>query len=1325
MPPGSLKERPGYAPDNKDDELNPANRPSSGDYEGTEKSEKPWQPEGYDEPYQGDKTARPNLGLSEKTAQPSDGISSSGLSKPESALASPSPINTSKLSVPTKGMNKILIRGVTRKQASYAGGGMGLVACFIALYMAGASLYLVHLKNYLTGSNNQYNSTISRQMQRRRVNSSLKILKKVSQKMQITKFAQKAEKAGFEVVMEGGVVKSLKKDGAELILGKSTRELTKDVKNLGKTPAGRAFLNSYDEVSREFGARFMGPVTKRSVYKKILGISVFIDWIGARQLARAGPDGVDELADVGTKGAMGDFLLNANETERLVVQNLTAEDLARVLDIDPNDPNAFKPGTTVDDLFNDYTNEASEYIKARTGSAGSLVERGAGEADRPRIDAVLGEADTLIRTADETSEGAFRALASKISPRMASKLLAGSFDINSVPRQGCRVAGTLEFVKSVRNTLMAIELAKFFARFMTIADHQQAGLASSTAVKMMSIYLAGATGSTGVQSIVNGGAVSAAGVSQYGVGYADVGILAAISAYIRRLPWQDPGDCKTINNPLVIVGGTLAGGALAVLSGGSSYAFSLSTSIGLTVVNEIAFAYALPILIGSVSGALLTGFEQPGEETGNALSSSLGSLTSMTTGASAGLPVAAGTFVGMLEETEVNKQEVLGKKSFAERYLDINNSESLIARASLIMPQSLPGVGSIFQKQLSFNSIVTPLSSVFSFASPPASAQANNCEDVSVVKFNVATDGFCNLTLAYVPILDLDQTEKVLRENGQINLASQPVPGSAFQRFIDNCFSGRPGIGHPIEVKTDGSTEPIDPTCVLWTEEGLDDDLKGSFPGDVAEDVDGNGIERIPSKRERMAAWQGFLVDEENLTADINDQLSSGVSTAGQASNNKIYFLGDSLTNGMQNLAGSDQTGDYLQRTFNSRGWSADVNAQGCRAVYQTQGPITGDGSSCPSGSIVDGLTAVNSDIAKFSNDQMGTVVIGLGTNRYETDASGNVSGALFSEKVRELIDNIKKSSPSARIYWVNLTANPDSQSLIDRNALLNSVIGNYPEEQNVSLLDWNDYVKTADSTPSQDDDVGFAGENEVHHTADGYSKKVQYLLDNIALPANTTSGSATGLNCSGYKEITSPTARTDVAYSSEISAGCEQLKNDCLAGVTGTGKILCAAFEFDGTYYGNGYGAYSGPNAESIYGFNATSSNYGIYAKRWLENRSEGLSPNNLLECSGLTSVALYRAYGVDGSTIGCSGNWTARNNPTKFRQLSREEISPGDFLTLSFSCNSDSAGHVAIAASAPDENGNLMVYETESWQRPVRFTTKNLSYFKGGWSRYIGEGS
>lgn len=63
-------------------------------------------------------------------------------------------------------------------------------------------------------------------------------------------------------------LKSLKKDGAELILENLLENSTKDVKNLGKTPAGRAFLNSYDEVSREFGSQVLWALLQSAVFIK-------------------------------------------------------------------------------------------------------------------------------------------------------------------------------------------------------------------------------------------------------------------------------------------------------------------------------------------------------------------------------------------------------------------------------------------------------------------------------------------------------------------------------------------------------------------------------------------------------------------------------------------------------------------------------------------------------------------------------------------------------------------------------------------------------------------------------------------------------------------------------------------------------------------------------------------------------------------------------------------------------------------------------------------------------------------------------------------------
>ncbi len=1241
--------------------------------------------------------------------------------------AAPSPIKTS--FTPDKGgfLNqgvKLFGRNIgSRKKVGGAVGGVAGLGLLVAVYMAGASLYLVHLREYVTGANNQQQSAISNQLQRRRLNSTFKLIRKAAQKVHVDKFASKARQAGFEVAVKNGAVESIARGvGADRIIiemsDKSDKQLAKIVKDMAagvRGDAGITFINEIDNVSKEVGSRFLGPVVKRKVYKKIFGLSGFYNWIDARTKIRAS---AGTAADETPVRQLSDAMINADSTQRTIERSLSANDAARIA-------GAVDPNTATDDILQANIDEANkakqEVLDGNTGNYTARV------ADGDAVAANIGEAAEAFGkgSTDELTEAAL-AVAPKLSSRIGGKVLGSlgkSFDAFTVWREGCRVRGTLAFVKSMRNTLVFLELVKFGYKFYTIADHQKAGLASSTSIKLMSIYLAGAAGSSGIQSIVAGGAVSGAGIQKYGVGYADVGILAAIATFLSKVPGLEPGQCKLVNSPIVMGAGVATGAALSFFSLGSLPALNLSWSAGLTLANEVAFAVVLPIMLGTLSGALINGLEKPGEDSGTALGAAVGAHSTTTASASAALPITSAAFEEVSMSATVSRDVALKSQSFAERYLDLSNSDSLMARASLYVPQSIPGIGSIAQKQFNFSSISNPFSSVLSLFSKSSSALSNKCEDVTVQKYDLATDGFCSPTLAYVPVLDLDQTQKILTETTNINLAGQPIPGSDLDKFIENCFSGRAGILHPIEVNQDGSTDPIDPTCVVGVSEGP---YTGHFDGDLAEEAESGQAERVPLIKERFAAWYGWLVDEENLAADINDQLSGANSATGEANNNNIFFLGDSLTVGMQNLAGSDPQSNYLQRSFNSEGWSTSVDAKGCRAVYQTQGSFEGDGSSCPAGTINDGISAVNdpANAQYLNNDEAGTVVIGLGTNQYETDANGRVSKQLFEEKVKLLVSDIRKKSPNAEIYWVNLVNNSESTSLQERNLLINKIA----VEDNFTVLDWNDYVSTAKSTPTTEDDVGFATEdrNEVHHTADGYTKKVQYLIDNVILPAGNTVAGTKSLNCSGYKEVTSPESRVDRAYSAEIQNTCEEMKTKCQSGVADTERILCSAFEFDGTYYGNSYGAYSGANGNEIYGFNVTG-NFGLRAKDWLDNRSEGLSPNNLLECSGLTSVSLFRAYGVDG--VGCSGNWTERANPALFREVTDAEIRPGDFLTKSFGCNSDasnsSGGHVAIAASAPDANGNIIVYETDSWEKPVRFTKKNLSDFPGGHSRYIGTGT
>ncbi|MDO8265591.1 MAG: D-alanyl-D-alanine carboxypeptidase family protein [Candidatus Saccharibacteria bacterium] len=1126
MQPGAVKDREGHAPDPNDDDLNPANNQSSSDSNGGGF----WQPEGWDNEYPGDEVTRPNKNNSpnianeETNATPElGGLASRGLNSPEkdmSAAAAKSPeIITKNLTPPAKGVNKFIIKGLTRKNATRAGVGMGGLGFLVAMYMAGGALYLQNLTKTLTGPNNRFDSTISSSVQRRRVNSLFRVATSSAKKVQANKLVAKLEAAGFEVVSNKGTVKSLTKTfGTEsytfVLEGKNSRQIAREIKQIAKGKQGeiaQVFMRSLDDVSKEINARFVGPVAKKGFLSR-LKVVAFFDWLSTRKATKL-------LNELPSGPALASAYATADEAANQFLKNLTPADLARRLGVDPNTLDA---ATTTDDIFDLYKKQADEYRQKLLGANGDRVLRTAAEADREAIVNSSGAInDTIVKALQEADDKVFKEMFQSLSSKVGSlavETVAKAADITTVPREACRVAGTLEFIKGVRNVMVAMQLAEFAIRLYMIADHQKAGLASAEAVGAMSAFMSGVIGTSGVRSLISGSrSISGVASSSYNIGYADEGILNSIAQFIRRVPGFSGENCEVINNPITMVAGSLAGGALAVLSDGTSYSVSLGWSIALTVLNEVAFTIATPLLINAITDTLLSGFEST-EEKGGIAASGQGALSMMSASNIGALPMEQNQFVSESEEVVKIQESKIAQMSVFERYLNINNSDSLVARTSLYMPYSLPGIASSIQGQFSFSKLASSFNLPFSFSGNTAYAADSSCKDVSVLKWDVATDGFCNLTLGKTIILDLDQTEKVLKENGQITAGGEIAEGSAFKKFVENCFSGRTGILHPVEISQEGETDPVDPTCVLWTENGLNDGLRGSYPGDVTEEFEGEDVARVPTKRERMAAWYGWLADEENLIADINDELSGGPSKVTDAQNNKIFFLGDSLTVGMQNLAGTDPSKNYLERVFNTSGWSSQVDAQGCRAVFQTQGPIQGDGDSCPAQTIIDGISAANSKVGVLGEDQMGTVVIGLGTNKYELGENGQISNQLFLDKAQELIDTIKNMSPSSNIFWVNLTADPDDQTMLDRNEALKQLIDSLPETSKVKLLDWNDFVKTANATPSTTDDIGFA--DSVHHTADGYSKKVQYLLDNIPLPTPADIGpivtdrDTTDINC-------------------------------------------------------------------------------------------------------------------------------------------------------------------------------------------------------------------
>lgn len=242
---------------------------------------------------------------------------------------------------------------------------------------------------------------------------------------------------------------------------------------------------------------------------------------------------------------------------------------------------------------------------------------------------------------------------------------------------------------------------------------------------------------------------------------------------------------------------------------------------------------------------------------------------------------------------------------------------------------------------------------------------------------------------------------------------------------------------------------------------------------------------------------------------------------------------------------------------------------------------------------------------------------------------------------------------------------------------------------------------------------------------------------------SNATSTGMANVNCDGYLRLASapaildngfPTNTEITPYSQTVKNTCNSVKEQCLAGVADTTKILCSALEFHDSWYGNIYSKYGSVSSNQYYYGISTISNALYDPGRWYSYRKLGINSTNVLDCSALTAVALYRAYSYS-TPIGCSGSWGQSSKPNLFRDLAWEEIKPGDFLTFSKSCNSDGFGHIAIAASTVAPDGSFVVFEQSAYGTTAHFKLANkktwgiksgvTSTFSGHLSRWIGPGA
>lgn len=213
---------------------------------------------------------------------------------------------------------------------------------------------------------------------------------------------------------------------------------------------------------------------------------------------------------------------------------------------------------------------------------------------------------------------------------------------------------------------------------------------------------------------------------------------------------------------------------------------------------------------------------------------------------------------------------------------------------------------------------------------------------------------------------------------------------------------------------------------------------------------------------------------------------------------------------------------------------------------------------------------------------------------------------------------------------------------------------------------------------------------------------------------------------CSGYYTIANahggtvpldsngwPINATLKTYGETVSSVCGERKKECLSGnMPYSQKGLCEAFKFYKTFYGANYTSSTGQNDDT-----KTHEWYGIEAKGnaehnpagWVANWKSGLNPNNLLACTGVTTLSIYYAYDPTYTSQIYKGD--------RFKRLtSIYDIQPGDYIDNRIP---GVIGHNVIAASKY-ENGRLVVFNATGFGKTAQFSVYSSTQIKEqGWDK------
>ncbi len=323
------------------------------------------------------------------------------------------------------------------------------------------------------------------------------------------------------------------------------------------------------------------------------------------------------------------------------------------------------------------------------------------------------------------------------------------------------------------------------------------------------------------------------------------GVPKVVNDNLSKIPGLDSG-CPYVQNPIVQTGAAVVGIVVGFFSGGSSVAAEEGAVVALTETINIAIREALQkVLTRQFALRIASGFAvEIGFEgimvlmqmyieknlvlpfTGQEKGGQLGDILVAGAGASnkqrslaAGMVPATSQEYAMAQGEYIawNKQE-LSKKSFSERMLSMDTTDSLAVQTIYNMPIGLQNTATtVLSGPLSlFNSLTRPdkfLGSMFSSVTPKALAEDE--EDISYDTYKIndgdssgtelATDPAGNLQVIMrsdIESIDTDSNIEDLKNMGEIDRDTLEPIGKNFKAHIENCID-TPDLLTKIETNTD------------------------------------------------------------------------------------------------------------------------------------------------------------------------------------------------------------------------------------------------------------------------------------------------------------------------------------------------------------------------------------------------------------------------------------------------------------------------------------------------------------------------------------------